>query len=174
MNTDSGLLADLKRYGYVTGDITLANGGRSGWYVDVSHVLLRGDRFNIYKQELRRVLERVPDFTAVGGLTMGADPLAMLIADVAGVRAFSIRKTAKQHGAESDRIVGPLQHDDRILVVDDVTTSGNSLQQTLDVLTDHTVAAALCLVDRSGNAVTHLLTQRAIPYRSVFTSQDFQ
>lgn len=174
MSPDSRLLADLKRYGYATGEITLASGGRSGWYVDASHVLLRGDRFNVYKQELRRVLEGMPDFTAVGGLTMGADPLAMLIADAAGARAFSIRKTAKQHGTERDRIVGPLQHDDRILVVDDVTTSGNSLQQTIDVLTGYTVAAALCLVDRSGNAVTHLLAQRAIPYRSVFTDQDFQ
>lgn len=174
MSSDSGLLADLKRYGYATGDITLASGGHSGWYVDASHVLLRGDRFNVYKRELQGVLEEMPDFTAVGGLTMGADPLAILIADVAGVRAFSIRKTAKQHGAESDRIVGPLQHDDRVLVVDDVTTSGNSLQQTLDVLTGYTVAAAVCLVDRSDNAVRHLLAQRAIPYRPVFTSQDFQ
>ncbi len=171
--TRNVLLADLRRFGYQSGEVTLASGETSEWYVDASQVLLRGDRFDVYKHAFKVALDELPRFTAVGGLTMGADPMALLVADSSNTKAFSIRKTAKNHGGESERVVGPLQTDDQVLVVDDVTTSGGSLQQTLHALEGYDIVAALCLVDRSNGITTQLFSSYGIPYYSMFEDKDF-
>lgn len=167
------LLTDLRCFGYRSGEVTLASGEISDWYVDASQVLLCGDRFDVYKRAFKVALDEFPGFTAAGGLTMGADPMAFLVADASNTKAFSVRKTAKNHGGESERVVGPLQADDKVLVVDDVTTSGGSLQQTLHALEGYDVVAALCLVDRSNGVTTQLFSDRSIPYYSMFEDKDF-
>jgi orotate phosphoribosyltransferase len=167
------LLTDLRHFGYQSGEVTLANGETSEWYVDAAQVLLRGHRLDAYRRVFKTVLNELPTFTAVGGLTMGADPMSFLIADVSNTRAFSIRRIAKGHGGESEHVVGPLRTDDQILIVDDVTTSGSSFQQTLQALEGCNIVAALCLVDRSEGAVPRLFSDRQILYYPMFTSKDF-
>ncbi|PSO43184.1 hypothetical protein BRC19_02110 [Candidatus Saccharibacteria bacterium QS_5_54_17] len=103
----------------------------------------------------------------------GCGPKSFLIADVSNTRAFSIRKITKGYGGETERVVGPLRTDDQILIVDDVATSGSSLQQTLQALEGCNIVAALCLVDRSEGAIPQLFSDRQIPYHPMFTSKDF-
>ncbi len=113
----------------------------------------------------------------VGGMTMGADPIAYAIAGCAtraGGRldAFSVRKKAKGHGA-GRRIEGAAVMDARIVVVDDTLTSGGSLLETVRVVrgAGGKVVGALVLVDREEGG-SERLARAWIPFRSVFTARE--
>ncbi|MDX1449418.1 MAG: phosphoribosyltransferase family protein, partial [Acidimicrobiia bacterium] len=108
-----------------------------------------------------------PTAVAVGGMTMGADPIAVATATHADrpLRAFSVRKEAKEHGT-GGRIVGPLRSGERVAVVEDTTTTGGALLEALDVLEDAgvDVAQVIVLVDRSDGRVESLMAERSLPY----------
>lgn len=127
----------------------------------------------------RAVLAVLADsVTAVGGMTMGADPIAVAVALEAAhvgrsLRAFSVRKEAKGHGV-GGRLVGPLRGDDRVAVVEDATTTGGALMEAVGVLTDtgHQVVQAVALVDRSGGVVAARMLEQGTPYRALVTAAD--
>lgn len=116
--------------------------------------------------------------TAVGGMTMGADPIAVATAVVAAARgrslkAFSVRGQIKDHGT-GGRLVGPLAATDRVTVVEDTTTTGAAIGGAIEVLLDHgiEVLEAIALVDRSGGEVEGRLHALGIPYRGLITPAD--
>ena len=165
------LLADLQRFALREGDFTLASGRQSKWYLDARQVTYRGDCLETVG---RAVLEAVEDlaFDAVGGLTLGADPVALAVAACSGKRAFAVRKEAKGHGA-GGRMAGPIREGDRVLVVDDAVTTGGSTLSALDAVVEFggVVVGASCLLDRGGE-LGAALTERGIPFFPVLGAPD--
>jgi orotate phosphoribosyltransferase len=168
------LLNAIRTDAVVHGDFVLSSGQRASWYVDLRRVLLAGR----YAPLAGRVmLEAVSDldFDAVGGLTMGADPVAaaMLHAAAADGRvldAFVVRKGEKAHGLQR-RIEGPDVAGRRVLAVEDTSTTGNSVLTAVTALREAgaEVAGVAVLVDRGARA--HV-TELGIPYRAAYEQAD--
>lgn len=119
-----------------------------------------------------------PEITAVGGLTMGADPMAISAAAVAAaagrpLRAFSVRKEAKDHGT-GGRIVGPVGSDDVVAVLEDTTTTGTAMFEAMDALTEAgvSIAQVITLVDRSNGVAANKVGSIGIPYVALVTPSD--
>ena len=112
-----------------TGDFTLKSGRKSSWFIDSKQTVCRPEAMLLVADA---VLSVIPDdATAIGGLTMGADPVAFVTAGVAATRgrplkAFSVRKEAKDHGG-GGRIAGALDPGDKVVVTEDTVTRGTSL-----------------------------------------------
>lgn len=165
------LLEALRRHSLRTGDFTLASGRRSDWYLDARQVTYRGDCIEVVG---RAVVEALPEMTfdSVGGLTLGADPVALAVALVSGRRSFSVRKDAKGHGA-GGRMAGAVQPGDRVLVVEDAVTTGGSTLQAIDAVVDYgcEVVAVACLLDRGGELGAEL-ARRGLPFYPVLGAPD--
>lgn len=148
------LQALLHRRSFRYGDFLLSSGRRSDFYFDGKQVTLEGRGLHLVSS---LVLDRCRELgvDAVGGLTLGADPIAAGVVALSGtgptpLRAFIVRKEAKQHGT-GRAIEGPsLGPDDRCLLVDDVVTTGAGFLTALEQVraTGAEVVEALALVDR--------------------------
>jgi len=158
-----------------TGDFVLKSGRRSTWFIDSKQTVCR-PRGMILVAEA--VLAALPDeTTAIGGLTMGADPVAFVTAGVAVARgrklkAFSVRKEAKDHGA-GGRVAGALDAEDRVVVTEDTVTRGTSLLEAVKVVREvgAEVLLALAVVDRGGSA-GDLLAAHDVPFRALVGAPD--
>ena len=122
------------------------------------------------------VLEVVsPRAVAVGGMTMGADPIAVATATWSGgkLNAFSIRKSDKDHGT-GGRLVGPVGPGDSVIILEDTTTTGGALLEAVEVALDAGLAViqAISLFDRSGSTVATLMVERGIPYLALATPSE--
>ena len=120
------LVAALREHALVIGEVTLTSGRKAQYYVDAKRAILRPDGFRALG-ELVAAEAGATGATAVGGMTMGADPVACAaLAAGADVKAFFVRKDRKQHGLQR-WIEGPeLKPGERCLVVEDVVTTGGS------------------------------------------------
>jgi orotate phosphoribosyltransferase len=136
------LLAELQRHALVIGEVRLTSGRTSQYLVDAKRAILRPDGFTALA-ELVADQARVWSATAVGGMTMGADPIACAaLAGGAPVKAFFVRKEVKPHGL-ARRIEGPpLTPEDRCLLVEDVVTTGGSTIAAIDAL--HQAGLRVC------------------------------
>ena len=160
------------------GDFTLAAGARSMYYVDARRTTMSAEgQVLVGKLAWTLVIRESLGITHVGGLTMGADPVAYAIAhrswlDGHPVDAFSVRKQAKKHGL-GQRIEGGLPDDARCLVVEDAMTSGGSAMQAITAVRSHgaSVAAVLSVVDREEGARA-LIEAEGIPVLALFTGQE--
>src|SRR5437764_3225308 len=134
MSAKNRLVDELRTHALVIGQVTLTSGRTAGYYVDAKRAVLLPAGFRALG-ELVAEKARAWNATAVGGLTMGADPVACsALAAGADVKAFFVRKDTKAHGLQR-RIEGPLlEPGDRCLVVEDVVTSGGSTVQALEAL----------------------------------------
>lgn len=134
MDARDRLIAELRAHALIIGEVVLSSGATAQYYVDAKRATLRPPGFAAMG-ELVAAHAREWGATAVGGLTMGADPVACAaLAAGADVKAFFIRKETKAHGLQR-RIEGPpLQEGDRCLVVEDVVTSGGSTIQAIEAL----------------------------------------
>lgn len=170
----AALAAALREHAIQEGEFTLASGRTSTWYLDGRRVTFRGDCIEIVGEAIVDALAvgGIGDFDAVGGLVVGAVPVAMAVALVTGKRGFAVRKEAKGHGV-GGRIAGPLEPSDRVLVVEDTATTGASLLQAVDALDEYgcTVVGASLLLDRGGE-LGSALAARGIPYAPVLTAPD--
>jgi orotate phosphoribosyltransferase len=160
------------------GDFTLAGGARSRYYVDARRTTMTAEgQVLVGKLAWTLVDQKSLGITHVGGLTMGADPVAYAIAHqswLAGhpVDAFSVRKQAKDHGM-GQRIEGGLPNDAHCLVAEDAITSGGSALQAITAVRSHgaTVAAVLTVVDRKEGAGA-LIEAEGIPVFALFTGSE--
>jgi len=157
------------------GDFTLKSGAKSSWFLDTKQTACRPDGIVLVADA---ALEVIPaDATAIGGLTMGADPIAFGIAAIAAtrgraLRSFSIRKEAKDHGVEG-RIAGALQAGDRVVITEDTATRGVSALEAAAVVRawGAEVVQILALVDRGGTAGA-IAAAEGIPFVALLTAAD--
>jgi orotate phosphoribosyltransferase len=168
------LVAELREHALVIGDVTLSSGATASYYVDAKRAILRPAGFDALGE---LVAEQVGarGATAVGGLTMGADPVACAaLAGGAQVKAFFVRKETKQHGLMR-RIEGPpLDAGDRCLVVEDVDTTGGSTLRAIEALKDagHEICGAVCVLDRLAGGGEAIAEAAEAPYVALTTIDD--
>lgn len=172
------LLEILKNQAFFKEKITLSSGKQSDFYIDARRVTLSPEGAYLCT---KIILELIKDdrIDAIGGPTLGADPLAGAIAAVSfqmkkPVSTFIVRKAPKPYGKQQ-QVEGPLlKPGARVAVIDDVATSGKSLTQSIDVLEQLglNVVRAVCIVDRKEGAV-EALAQKKCPLVSIFQSSDF-
>lgn len=161
-----------------SGDFTLASGRRSRYYIDARLTTMSGEgQVLVGEVCCQKINEAGWDAHFVGGMTLGADPVAYAIANHAtrqGHRldAFTVRKAPKGHGA-GKQIEGGLPPGARVIVVDDTVTSGGSLLSAVEVVVRHgaIVAGILALVDREEGG-TERLAASGYDFRAVFTGRD--
>ena len=144
------LLTELRDHALVIGEVVLTSGQTAQYLVDAKRAILRPVGF-LALAELVADQARVWNATAVGGMTMGADPIACAaLAGGADVKAFFVRKEVKAHGL-ARRIEGPLlTPDDRCMLVEDVVTTGGSTIRALEALRGEgrQVCGVLAVCDR--------------------------
>lgn len=158
------------------GPFTLRSGAISDWYLDARQTTFSGEGARLVG---RAVLDHVsPGVEAVGGLTMGADPVAIATAIAAAevgrhLAAFSIRKEEKAHGA-GGRLVGPVSAGTRVSILEDTTTTGGAMVEAIDVARSEglEIVEVIALIDRSGDVVTERMAALEIPYTAVITPSE--
>lgn len=146
----------FKKYAVTEGDFTLKSGRKSKWYCVGRNLTFRGDCIELVGHAIVDALkakdEKLLEFDAVGGIVVGAIPVAMSVASVTGKNAFAVRKEAKDHGDSSSLIAGPLQPGEKVLIVEDTVTTGGSLMESVEAVHDLgcEIVAVAALLDRGG------------------------
>jgi orotate phosphoribosyltransferase len=174
MTARERLIEELRIHALVIGDVVLSSGRTAGYYVDAKRAILRPEGFAALG-ELVAEQARERGATAVGGLTMGADPVACAaLAGGADCKAFFIRKETKAHGLQR-RIEGPLlDAGDRCLVVEDVVTTGGSTLAAIAALHEagHTICGVLSVLDRLAGGGPAIEAAARAPYVALTTIDD--
>jgi orotate phosphoribosyltransferase len=164
------LLEAIKLKAVIHGDFVLSSGQRAGWYVDLRRILLDG---RLAPLAGRVMMDLTWDlaYQAVGGLTMGADPVATAIMHAAASRgtpvdAFVVRKQEKEHGTQR-RIEGPDVSGRRVLAVEDTSTTGASPLTAVDALREAgaQVVGVAVLVDRGAR---DNVARRGLAFRAAY------
>jgi orotate phosphoribosyltransferase len=168
------LVSELREHALVIGEVVLTSGQTAHYLVDAKRAILRPAGF-MALAELVAAQAEAWGATAVGGMTMGADPIACAaLAGGADVKAFFVRKEVKQHGL-SRRIEGPpLDPDDRCMLVEDVTTTGGSTIRALEALRDegHQVCGVLVVCDRLAGGAEAVEQASGVPFVALTTIDD--
>lgn len=158
----------------VRGPVTLSSGQRADWYIDLRRVLLDGSAAPLAGRVMLDVTAGL-SFDAVGGLTLGADPVATAMMHAAAAQgrkldAFVVRKSEKAHGLQR-RIEGPDVAGRRVLAVDDTSTTGNSVLAAVDALIEAgaEVVGVAALVERGARP---RVTERGLDYRAAYELAD--
>ncbi|MGL5857540.1 MAG: orotate phosphoribosyltransferase [Angustibacter sp.] len=151
------LLPLLTELAVVRGEVVLSSGQRADYYVDLRRVTLHGTAAPLVGEVMLDLVDGL-EFDAVGGLTLGADPVATAMLHVAATRgrrldAFVVRKQGKAHGLQR-RIEGPDVAGRRVLVVEDTSTTGASALTAVEALHEAgaEVVAAAVVVDRGAGS----------------------
>jgi orotate phosphoribosyltransferase len=170
------LLDVVRRRGLTRSDtpLELASGELSQDFIDGKVALARGrDLRNACELVVAIAAEAGISFDAAGGMTMGADHLSHGIALVADVEWFSVRKQPKGRGTDRWVEGAPLGPGVRVLLLEDVVTTGGSMITALDQVaaTGAEVVLAVTVVDR-GEAASAAFAARGVPYRSLLTYRD--
>jgi orotate phosphoribosyltransferase len=158
------LLELIKAKAIVRGKVTLSSGREADYYVDLRRITLDGEAAPLVGLVMNELTKDL-DFDAVGGLTLGADPVAtaMLHASAAAGRrldAFVVRKSGKAHGLQQ-RIEGPSIRGRRVLIVEDTTTTGTSPMDAVAAAREEgaEVVAVATIADRATGAKEKLEAQ---------------
>jgi orotate phosphoribosyltransferase len=140
------------------GDFTLTSGAKATYYVDLRKVSLDHRVAPLIGQVMLDVIAGVPDVYSVGGLTMGADPIAAAVLHQGAARglnynAFVVRKEPKDHG-RGRQVEGPELEGKRVIVLEDTSTTGGSPLAAIEALTKvgAIVAGVAVVVDRNTGA----------------------
>lgn len=169
------LIAELREHALVIGDVTLTSGRKASYYVDAKRATLLPSGFRALGELVAAEAERL-GATAVGGTTMGADPVACAaLAAGAPVKAFFVRKERKEHGLQR-WIEGPeLEPNDRCLVVEDVVTTGKSTVHAIERIREEgfEIAGVVSVLDRlAGGADAIGAAANGAPYTPLTTIDD--
>lgn len=172
------LRAHVLEHAVKTGEFVLKSGATSEWFLDAKQTACRPDGIIAVTDALVEVFgDDLETIDAIGGLTLGADPMAYGAAAVLGtrghqIRSFSVRKEPKAGGI-TGRIAGALQPGDRVLVTEDTTTRGVSLMEPAGEVAAfgaHPVFMSV-IVDRGGTCAA-MAAERGIDYRPLLTAPD--
>ena len=165
------LVAELREHALIIGRVTLTSGLEAEYLVDAKRAILLPAGFRALS-ELVAEKAREWDATAVGGMTMGADPIACAaLAGGARVKAFFVRKEAKAHGLQR-RVEGPfLTGDDRCVVVEDVVTTGGSTVAAIEALQEEgrTIVGVISVLDRQAGGGERIEQAAGAPYVALAT-----
>jgi orotate phosphoribosyltransferase len=174
MSDRDSLLAEIKKKAVVHGRVVLSSGQEADFYLDLRRITLDGVAAPLVG---RVMLELTADlgFDAVGGLTLGADPVAAAMLHAAAAQgrtldAFVVRKAQKAHGMQR-RIEGPEVKGRRVLAVEDTSTTGSSPLTAVQALREAgaEVVAVATIVDRGAAA---RMAEEGLDYRTAFTLGD--
>jgi orotate phosphoribosyltransferase len=171
------LLRLLATKSFRLGEFKLSSGGISDYYIDCRATTLDARGAQLTGQVfVEEIVKRGWKPQAIGGLTMGADPIVVAVAVTSGqLHGFLVRKAEKQHGT-GQRIEGFRQKDARVVIVDDVCTTGASTVQAIEAAREFgfELAGVMCLVEREEAAGRPNVEKAALPapFISVFTASD--
>jgi orotate phosphoribosyltransferase len=169
------LVAELREHALVIGEVVLTSGATAEYYVDAKRAILRHPGFLALGELVAaQALERCA--TAVGGMTMGADPVACaaLACAATDLKAFFVRKDRKEHGLERWIEGPPLAEGERCLVVEDVVTTGASTLATIERVRAEgsLVAGVVCVLDRLAGGGEAIEAAADAPYVALTTIDD--
>ncbi|HSP27067.1 MAG TPA: phosphoribosyltransferase family protein [Ilumatobacteraceae bacterium] len=172
------LRAHVVQHSVKHGEFTLKSGATSTWFLDTKQTACLPDGIVAVADAVFEVFGDVLDeIDAIGGLTMGGDPVAYGVAAVAAtrghrMRSFSVRKEAKQGGI-TGRIAGALRRGDRVLVTEDTTTRGTSLIEAAEHIAAFGAVPVwmTVIVDRGGTCAA-MAAEHGIDYRPLLTAPD--
>jgi len=176
-NARQELLQLLARKSFRLGEFKLSSGGTSDYYIDCRTTTLdaRGAQLvgQVFYDAIR---EQGWNAAAIGGLTMGADPIVVAVSVISGtLNGFLVRKAEKQHGT-GQRIEGFREKGARVVIVDDVCTTGSSTVQGIEAAREYgfEVIGAMCLVERQEANGRPNVEKAAAPAKfiSIFTASD--
>src|SRR5271166_3040616 len=171
MRVRERLIEELREHALVLGAVTLTSGARAEYYVDAKRAILRPEGFAAVSTLLAAQVSAW-NGTAVGGMTMGADPLACAaLAGGARIKAFFVRKETKAHGLQR-RIEGPpLAPEDRCVVVEDVVTTGGSTLAAIEALKEagQKICGVISVLDRLAGGGTAIERAAGAPYVTLST-----
>ena len=158
----------------VRGDFVLSSGQHASWYIDLRRILLSGASAPLAGRVMLAATADL-DYDAVGGLTLGADPVATAMMHAAAgqgrkLDAFVVRKSEKAHGLQR-RIEGPDVAGRRVLTVEDTSTTGGSVLTAVEALREAgaLVTGVAVLVDRGAR---DRVTAAGLPFRAAYDVGD--
>ena len=163
------------RHSVKRGDFTLKSGARSTWFLDTKQTACRPDGVVLMADV---ALALIPDHAdAIGGLTVGADPVAYAVAAIAATRgrslsSFTVRKEAKDHGV-TGRIAGALQPGAHVVITEDTATRGTSIMEAVEAVRAFGAVPVMItvIVDRGGTC-SALAEAAGVPFRPMLTAPD--
>ena len=173
------LLELLARKSFRLGEFQLSSGGTSDYYIDCRVTTLDAKGTQLTgKVFLEEINEQGWEPQAIGGLTLGADPIVVAVSVTSGtVHGFLVRKSEKQHGT-GQRIEGFREKGAKVVIVDDVCTTGASTIQAIEAARDFgfQVVGAMCLVERqeAGGRVAVQKAAAPAPFVAVFSANDIR
>ena len=159
------------------GEFTLVSGKQASYYLDGKQITLDAAGARILGEGILDLLaDQLPD--AVGGMSIGADPITAAVLTLAGgrdlpLRGFMVRKEPKEHGLER-YIEGPVQAGDRVVILEDVVTTGGSSLLAIERATQFGlhVEGVIAIIDRLEGGEAAFL-ERGCWFKSLLTVQDF-
>ena len=175
---DRSILIDLFRERALRfGDFTLASGKKASYYLDGKQITLHSRGLRLVSLGFWELLREMP-CDAVGGMSIGADPLIAGVLTVAAendrdLKGVMVRKESKGHGTQKF-IEGPLLPGERVAIVEDVVTTGGSSLQAIDRIQEFGAkcVGVLAIIDRMEGGAANFAA-RDIPFRSLLTIEDF-
>ncbi len=174
MSDKDELLSMIRRLAVVHGEVILSSGQRADWYIDLRRVTLDGAAAPLVGRVMLDATAGL-SYDAVGGLTLGADPVAAAMLHAAAARgskldAFVVRKAEKAHGLQR-RIEGPDVVGRRVLAVEDTSTTGASVLTAVDALQEAgaNVVGVAVVVERGAR---QRVLERGLPYLAAFELAD--
>ena len=168
------LVDELRTHALVIGRVTLSSGRDAEYYVDAKRAILRPAGFAALGELVAAEAGR-REATAVGGLTMGADPVACAaLAAGADVKAFFVRKERKEHGLQRWVEGPPLDPGERCLIVEDVVTTGGSTVQAIERVREEglEIVGVVSVLDRLAGGGEAIEAAAAAPYLALTTIDD--
>lgn len=171
----SRLKEHILEHSILRGDFVLKSGKKSSWFIDAKKTVCSPDGMLLVANSIMRILP--PGVTAIGGLTMGADPVAFSTAAISSalgkpLRSFSVRKEAKDHGG-GGKIAGMLTREDKVVVTEDAVTRGTSILEAINAVTEFgaQVVLAVAMVDRGGS-VARLTARYGVEFKALLSAPE--